>query len=91
MEKVENLKLQYVNNIQTTTSQKNNIHDFDTKPAKKITQILNIYEKYQNFESKPSFKKWFYYYRRYGHSIAESRLKQQDNQSKPQKHREPIK
>ena len=37
----ENLKLQFVNNIQTTTSQINNIHNSDTELAEKITQILN--------------------------------------------------
>ena len=31
LEETANLKLQYVNNIQTTTSQINNIHDFDTE------------------------------------------------------------
>ena len=30
LEEQENLKLQYVNNIQTTTSQLNNINDYDT-------------------------------------------------------------
>ena len=38
-EKTENLKLQYVNNIQTTTSQMNNIHDSDTELAKKNSNI----------------------------------------------------
>ena len=54
----ENFKLQYVNNIQTTTSHLNNIHESDTELAEKITQLLNIYEKNPNFEGKPSFKKW---------------------------------
>ena len=52
---------------------------------------MNIYEKNPNFKGKPSFKKWCNYYRRYGHGIAECRQKQQDNQSKPQKYREPNK
>ena len=39
LEETENLKLQYVNNIQTTTSQKNNIHDSDTELSGKITEI----------------------------------------------------
>ena len=36
-------------------------------------------------------KKWCNYCRRYGHSIAECRQKQQDNQNKPQKYKEPNK
>ena len=87
LEETENLKLQYVNNIQTTTSQINIIHDSDTELAKKI-QILNIYAQNPNFKVKPSFKKWCNYRRRYGHNIVECRQKQQDNQIKPQKHRE---
>ena len=59
--------------------------------AEKITQILNIYEKNPNFKGKPSFKKWCKNCRRHRHSIAECRQKQQDNQNKPQKHREPNK
>ena len=59
--------------------------------VEKITEILNIYEKHPNFKGKPSFKKWCNYCRRYGHSISECRQKQQDNQNKPQKHREPNK
>ena len=43
----ENLNLNYVNNIQTTTSQINNLHDSNTELAEKITQILNIYGKKQ--------------------------------------------
>ena len=42
LEETENIKLQFVNNIQTTTSQINHIHDSDTELAEKITQILNI-------------------------------------------------
>ena len=52
---------------------------------------MNIYEKNPNFKGKPSFKKWCNYCRRYGHIIAECRQKQQDNQNKPQKYKEPIK
>ena len=58
---------------------------------KKITEILNIYEKNPNFKGKPSFKKWCNYCRRYGHSISECRQKQQDSQNKPQKYKEPNK
>ena len=50
LEEMENLKLQYVNNIQTTTSQINNINDSDTDLSEKITEILNIYEKNPNFK-----------------------------------------
>ena len=91
LEETENLKLQYVNNIQTTTSQINNIHDSDTKLSEKITEIFIIFEKNPNFRGEPSFKKWCNYCRRYGHSIAECRQKQQDNKNKPQKYREPNK
>ena len=45
LEATENLKLQYVNNIHTRTSQINNIHASDIELAEKITQILNMYEK----------------------------------------------
>ena len=67
LEKTEKLKLQYVNNIQTTTLQIKDIHDFDTELAEKITQILNIYKKNPNFKGKPSFKKWYNYCCRYIH------------------------
>ena len=48
-----------------------------------------MYEKNPNFKGKPSFKKWCNSCRRYGHSIAEQRQKQKDNQNKPQKYKEP--
>ena len=88
LEEIENLKLQYVNRIETNTTHINNIQESDTDLIEKITEILNIYEKHPNFKGKPSFKKWCNYCRRYGHSISE---KQQDNQNKPQKHKEPNK
>ena len=56
-EKKENLKLQYVNRIETNTTQINNINDSDLDLTEKITEILNIYEKNPNFKGKPSFKK----------------------------------
>ena len=49
-EETENLKLQYVNNIQTTTSHINNINNSDTDLSEKITENLNIYE--NNLNSK---------------------------------------
>ena len=91
LEETENLKLQYVNRIETNTTHINNIQKSDTDLIEKITEILNIYERNPNFKGKPSFKKWCNYCRRYGHSIAECRQKQQDNQNKPQKHKEPSK
>ena len=91
LEETENLKLQYVNNIQTTTTQMNSIHNSDTDLSKKITEILNIFEKNPNFKGKPSIKKWCNYCRRYGNSISECRQKQQDNQNKPRKYKEPNK
>ena len=42
-EEAENLKLQYVNNIQATTSQENIVHNSDIELSEKITEILNIY------------------------------------------------
>ena len=91
IEETENLKLQYVSNIQTTTSQIYNINDSDTELFEKITEILNIYEKNPNFKGRPSFKKRCNYCRRYGQSLAKCRQKQQNNQNKPQKYKEPNK
>ena len=82
LEETENLKLQYVNRIETNTTHVNNIHDSDVDLTEKITEILNINEKNPDFKDKPSFKKRCNYCQRYGHSIAECRQKQQD---KPQK------
>ena len=86
LEETENLKLQYVKNIQTTTTQINKKHNSEIVLSKKITEILNIYP---NFKGKPSIRKWCNYCRRYGHSTAECRQKQQDNQNKPQKYKKP--
>ena len=61
LEETKNLKLQYVNNIQTTTTQRRDINDSDTDLFQKITEVLNIYEKNPNFKVKPSFKKWCNY------------------------------
>ena len=52
VEETENLKLKYVNNIQTTTSQFNSFHDSDNELAEKLTQMLNIYENNPNFSVK---------------------------------------
>ena len=71
LEETENVKLQYVNRIETNTTHVNNIQESDTDLVEKITEILNIYEKHPNFKGKPSFKKWCNYCRRYGHSISE--------------------
>ena len=67
LEQTENLKLQYVNRIETNTTHINNVQESDTDLIEKITEILNIYEKHPNFKGKPSFKKWCKYCRRYGH------------------------
>ena len=69
----------------------NNMHDSDVDLTEKIAEILNIYEKNPNFKGKPCFKKWCICCQSYGHSIAECRQKQQDNQNKPQKYKEPNK
>ena len=42
-EEAEKLKLQYVNNIQATTSQENIVHNSDIELSENITEILNIY------------------------------------------------
>ena len=87
-EKKENLRLQFVDRIEINTTHINNIQDSDVDLTEKITEISNIYEKNPNFKYKSSFEKWCNYCRRYGHSIAECRQKQQDNQNKPQKYKE---
>ena len=56
LEETENLKLQYVNRIETTPTNINNIQESETDLVEKITEILNIYEKNPNFKGKPSFK-----------------------------------
>ena len=91
LEETENLKIQYVNRIETNTAHINNIQDSDVDLTEKITEILNKYEKKPIFKGKPSFKKWCNYCRRYGNSIAECRQKQQHNQNKPQTYKEPNK
>ena len=91
LEETENLKLQYVNRIETNTTHINNIQESDTDLIEKITEKLNIYEKHPNFKGKPSFKKSCNFCRRYGHSISECRQKQQDNQNILQKYKEPNK
>ena len=88
LEETENLKLQYVNRIQTNTTHRNSVQESDTDLIEKITEILNIYERNPNFKGKKSFKKWCNYCQRYGYSISECRQKQQDSQNKPQKHKE---
>ena len=52
VEETENLKLQYVNRIETNTTNINNIQESDTDLVEKITEILNIYEKHPNFKGK---------------------------------------
>ena len=91
LEETENLKLHFVNRIETSTTHINNIHNSDVDLNEKITETLKTYEKNPNFKGKPSFKKWCNYCQRYGHSTAECRQKQQDNQNKPQKYKEPNK
>ena len=56
LEETENLKLQYVNRIETNTTNINNIQESDTDLVEKITEKLNIYEKHPNFKCKPFFK-----------------------------------
>ena len=80
IEETETLKLHKVNKIQTTTTQINHIQDSDKGLSKKITEILNLYEKDLSFKSKPSFKN--------GVTIAEgldTALLNADNNSKTKK------
>ena len=51
LEETENLKLQYVNRIETNTTNINNIQESDTDLVEKITEILNIYEKHQTLKA----------------------------------------
>ena len=88
LEENENLKLQYVNRIKTNTTHINNIKDSDVDVSEKITKIFNIYEKNPNFKGKSSSEKCCKCCQRCGHSIAECRQKQQDNQKKTQKYNE---
>ena len=73
LEKTENLKLQNLNNVQTTTTQNNKIQDSDTILSNEISKILNNYQKNPNFKSKRSFKQGCNYCRRLEHIIAECR------------------
>ena len=80
LEETANLKLKYINHIETNATHINNIQESDIDLSEKITEILNIYEKNPKYKVKPSFKKWCNYCRRYGQGISEKRQKQQDNQ-----------
>ena len=91
LKETENPKLQSVNRIEINTIHINNIHDSDVDLNEKITEILNTYEKNPNFKGNTSFKKCCNYCRKYGHSITDCLQKQQDNQNKPQKYKEPNK
>ena len=50
LEETENLKLQYVNRIETNTIPINNIQDSDADLTEKTTEFLNIYEKKPKFQ-----------------------------------------
>ena len=71
LEETENLKLQNVNRIETTSTHLNNIQASDVDLTEKITEILNRCDKNPNFKGKPSFKKLCNFCRRYRNSIAE--------------------
>ena len=49
LKETENLRLQFVNWIETNTTHLNNIQESDTDLIEKITEILNTYEKHPNF------------------------------------------
>ena len=65
LEETENLKLQYVNRIETNTTHIYiyNIQESDTDLIEKVTETLNIYEQRPIFKGKPSIKKWCNYCR----------------------------
>ena len=65
LEETENLKLQYINRIETNTTNINNIQESNTDLVEKITEILKLYEKHPNFKGKPFSKKWCKNCRRY--------------------------
>ena len=69
LEETENLKLQFVNRIETNPTHINYIQESDIDLSEKITEILNIYEKNPKYKGKPSFKKWCKYCRKYGHAF----------------------
>ena len=73
LEETENLKLQYVNRIETNTTHIHNIQESDIDPTEKITEILNICKKNSNFKGKHLSKNGV------NDSSAECRQKQQDN------------
>ena len=74
LEETEKLKLQYVNNIQTTTSQINHINDSDTDLSEKKHQnFKHLREKTQLLKANYHSKNGVIIGRRYGHSIAECR------------------
>ena len=68
-EETENLKLQYVNRIETNTTHISNIQESDTDLVEKITEILNIYEKHPNFKGNQNNR------------IARTNLKNIENQT----------
>ena len=51
LEETENLKLQYLNNMQANTSQIYKFQMSETELAEKITQMINIFEKTQNLKA----------------------------------------
>ena len=57
LEETENMKLQYVNRIETNTTNIKNIQESDTDLVEKITEILNIYEKKPKFQRQTIFQK----------------------------------
>ena len=91
LEETENIKLQYVNRIETNTTHINNIQGSDTDLIEKITEILNIYEKNPNFKGKPSFKKWCNYCRRYGTVLPNVDKNNKTIRINLKKHKEPNK
>ena len=91
LEETENLKLQYVNRIETTPTNINNIQESETDLVEKITEILNITKRTRTLKANHLQKN--------GVIIADDTdivfpnvdKKQQDSQNKPQKYKEPNK
>ena len=90
-EETENLKLQYFNNIQTTTSQINHEKDSDTDLSKKITEFLIYTRKTQILKANHQLKNGTIIAKDMDAALLNADKNIQKNQNKSQKYREPNK
>ena len=91
LEERENLKLQYVNRIQTNTTHINNIQESDTDLIEKITKNLTSTNEIQTLKANHLSKNGVITADNTDTVSPNMDKKQQDNQNKPQKHKEPNK